>query len=394
MVFQNDAILDRMSSPPKRSRRHSQNEFIALMISSKRLPSSSYQQITDLNLSNLQLIQIDSFPFEHLPKLRSLDLSYNQITSINIDWSKSTENFIENLNLSHNRLETLLFLKDFKHLKSFNITGNLLRHTERFLSLALCPTLEHLIDGNTDQFEDDQLKFDQWCQILDTKIVRLWSASYYEKYQQELIHEKNQHIAKKLLEDFRHATMKIFEKQSQFSQMHLSPLANHLLNQKLEQITSSKCTSKPTFKTHLTEEFTQLMETKASFFEPMKFIRCHQTSDQDLQTIAIRMAAFEPNTSKNIIATCAGHKVCFTDCDTGEVTHLYEVAALRSTRKIKEKTAPISEHFSCLCWMEIPVGEENFKLTAVGATNGHIYLLSYIHKIMFGHIELPVSHLH
>ncbi|CAF4438394.1 unnamed protein product, partial [Rotaria magnacalcarata] len=66
------------TSPTKRLRKHSQNEFISLMISSKRLPSSSYSQITDLNLSNLQLIKIDSFPFEVLPKLVSLDLSYNQ----------------------------------------------------------------------------------------------------------------------------------------------------------------------------------------------------------------------------------------------------------------------------------------------------------------------------
>ena len=369
------------SSPPKRPRRHSQNEFLSLMIAAKRLPSSSYQQITELNLSNLQLIQIETFPFEYLPKLLSLDLSFNQLNSINSDWSKSKENFIEILNLSHNRLETLLFLKDFKHLKSLNITNNFLRNTERFLSLSLCPTLEHLIDGNTDQLEDDQLKLDQWLQIIDSKITRLWSMSYHDKYQQ---------MGRKLLDDFRHAAMKIFEKQSQFAQMHLSILANYLLNEKIEQFCVSKpSSSKSTFKTHLTEEFTQLMESKPSF-ELMKLLRCHQTSEQDLQTVAIRMCASEPNTSKNILATCAGQKVCFTDCDTGDVTHLYEVAALRSTKKIKDKTTT-SEHFSCLCWMEIPEEEENFKVLAVGATNGHIYLLSYVHKLMFGHIELPVS---
>jgi len=43
------------------------------------------------------------------------------------------------------------------------------------------------------------------------------------------------------------------------------------------------------------------------------------------------MCAFEPNTSKNILATCAGQKVCFIDCDTCEVTHIYEVSSLRST---------------------------------------------------------------
>lgn len=375
------------SSPPKRLRRHSQNEFISLMISSKRLPSSSYHQITDLNLSNLQLIQIDSFPFEYLPKLLSLDLSYNQLTSINSDWSKSHENFIEKLNLSHNKLETLIFLKDFKHLKSLNLTDNHLRNTERFLSLSLCPTIEHLIDSNQDQIEDDQLKLDQWLQVIETKITRLWSLSYYEKYKQEI---KNNQIIKRLLDDFHQAMINIFEKQNQFSQIHLSPLANYLINKKIDELCSS-IPSKQSLKTHLTEDFNDLMETKIHF-EPMKFLRCHQTSDQDLTTVAVRMSAFEPNTSKNILATCGGQKVCFTDCDTCEVTHIYEVSSLRSTatpigRKMKEK----NEHFSCLCWIEILEGDENFKILAVGATNGHIYLLSHQHKIMFGHIELPVS---
>ena len=42
-------------------------------------------------------------------------------------------------------------------------------------------------------------------------------------------------------------------------------------------------------------------------------------------------------------------KVCFIDCDTCEVTHLYEVAALRSTtmatsgKKLKEKNARVKK---------------------------------------------------
>ncbi len=186
--------------------------------------------------------------------------------------------------------------------------------------------------------------------------------------------------------------IKIFEKQNQFSQIHLSPLANYLINKKIDELCSSTPSKQITLKTHLTSDFNDLMETKIHF-EPIKFLRCHQTSDQDLMTVFIRMSAFEPNTSKNILATCAGQKVCFTDCETCEVTHVYEVSSLRSTatpigKKIKEK----NEQFSCLCWIEICEGDENFKVLAVGATNGHIYLLSYLHKIMFGHIELPVSY--
>jgi hypothetical protein len=382
------------SSPPKRLRRHSQNEFISLMIASKRLPSSSYQQITELNLSNLQLIKIDTFPFEYLPKLLSLDLSYNQLITINTDWSKSNENFIEKLNLSHNKLETLLFLKDFKYLKSLNITENFLRNTEKFLSLHLCPTIEHLIDSNQDQYDDEQLKLDQWLQLIETKTDRLWSLSYYDKYKQELANDKNNQMVKTLLEDFRHAMIKLFEKQTNFSQMHLSPLANYLIEKKLQELCSSKpkLQSKQSLKTHLTADFNELMDTK-NHFEPIKFLRCHQTSENDLITVSVRMCAFEPNTSKNILATCGGQKICFTDCDTCEVTHLYEVPSLRSTgRKLKDKNAMTNtEHFSCLCWIEISEGDEHFKVLAVGATNGSIYLLSHQWKIMFGLIELPVS---
>ncbi|CAF0810307.1 unnamed protein product [Adineta ricciae] len=387
------------SSPPKRLRKHSQNEFISLMISSKRLPSTSYHQITDLNLSNLQLIQIDSFPFEHLPKLVSLDLSYNQLTVINPDWSKAKENFIEKLNVSHNKLETLLFLRDFKHLKSLNITENLLRNNERFLSLQLCPTLEQLTDANRNQIDDDQLKLDQWLQIIETKIDRLWAMSYYDKYKQELPNEKNQQVVKKLIEDFRHATIKIIERQPDFNQAHLSPLANYLITKKIDELCSSppKLQAKKSFKTHLTAEFNDVMDIK-THFEPIKFLRCHQASENDLTTVSVRMGLFEPNTTQNIFATCGGQKVCFIDCDICEVTHLYEVAALRSTtmatpaRKLRDKSGTTSnEHFSCLCWLEIADGKENHKVLAVGATNGHIYLLSHKHKLMFGHIELPAS---
>ncbi|CAF0798628.1 unnamed protein product [Rotaria sp. Silwood1] len=390
-----------MSSPSKRLRKHSQNEFISLMISSKRLPSSSlsYNQITELNLSNLQLIKIDSFPFEYLPNLISLDLSYNQLISINSDWSKYHENFIEKLNISHNKLETLLFLKDFKYLKILNITENLFGNIEKFLSLHLCSTIEHLIDSNYDQIDDNQLKLDQWLQLIETKIDRLWSLSYYDKYKQESINDKNNHIVKKLLDDFHHAMIKIFEKQSNFSQIHLSPLANYLINIKINELCESlpkKNQSKKSLKTHLTTDFNNLMNLK-TYFEPIKFLRCHQTSDNDLTTISVRMCAFEPNTSNHILVSCGGQKICFIDCDTCEVTHLYEVPSLRSTtipigRKIKDKNDKTNgEYFSCLCWIEIPQENETVKVLAVGATNGHIYLLSHKWKIMFGHIELPGS---
>ncbi|CAF3588352.1 unnamed protein product, partial [Rotaria sp. Silwood2] len=153
------------------SNQQSETEYLSLVTSCKCLPTlSCYDQLTELNLSNLQLINIDSFPFEQFPKLKSLDLSYNQIISINSDWSKLSQHFIEYLNLSHNKLETLLFLKDFKYLKSLNVTNNLLRNNERFLSLYICPTIEYLIDSNQEQIHDDKLKLDQLLLLIQTNM--------------------------------------------------------------------------------------------------------------------------------------------------------------------------------------------------------------------------------
>ena len=384
-------------SPNKRSRKHSHQEFLSLMIAAKRLPSSSYQQIAELNLSNLQLIQIDTFPFKYLPNLVSLDFSYNQLVSIEPDWARDQPNMIEKCNFSHNKLETFLFLKDFHHLKSLNLTENLLRTTnERFLILHLCPKLESLIDGNQDQYDDDQLKLDQWFQLMETKIDRLWAMSYYEKYEQE-----KSSIGKRILDEFRHAMMKIIEKQSNFAQIHLSPLANYLLDKKINELCSTTPTirsTRRTLRTHLTSEFNQLLETKIDF-ELLKYFRCHQSGEHDLVNVPVRMSRFEPNSSSPLLATCGGEKVCFIDCQLGEVTHVYEVASLRSTtmplvaRKLKEKPVvnTSKESFSCLCWIEIADLQEKHHVVAVGATNGHIYLLSAKWKIMFGQIELPVN---
>lgn len=78
----------------------------------------SFKHLTELNLSNFKLLKIDIFPFDQFPNLHSLDLSSNELTFINPDWSKSYEISIKYLNLSHNKLQTLLFLKDFKSLKT------------------------------------------------------------------------------------------------------------------------------------------------------------------------------------------------------------------------------------------------------------------------------------
>lgn len=280
-------------------------------VSCQHLPDfPTYHHVTELNLSNHQLTRIDYFPFEHFPNLRTLDLSYNQLTFINPDWSKTFENRIENLNLHQNNLQTLLFLKDFKYLKTLTITGNLLEPNEQVLALDICPTIEHLIDHDQDQIENERME--------------------------------------KSNEDFQ----------------------------------------------NLTNDFTRTMKIEDELkypFRPIKFLRAHHQSHDDLINTSVHMCAFQPNTSHPILATCGGTKACLIDCHTCEITHLFEVSTLRASttstnRKFKQKINA-KEYFSCLCWMEI----DGLQILAIGATNGHIYLLSPSNNLMFGHIELSVN---
>ena len=277
----------------------------------------------------------------------------------------------------HNQLETLLFLKDFKDLKILNLTENRLHNHERYLSLYLCSTIEHLIDLNEEQIHNDQLKLKQLLEFIETNMQHLCSLLY---------HDKDKH--------FRQSIIKIIENEQQFSQFHLSTIGKYLIEKMIDEFCSK---SKQSFKTYLTDDFNHsvnIYEDKKILFEPIKFLHCHHHSNDDMTTIPIQMCAFEPNTSNNILATCGGRKVCFINCDTCEITHLFEVDTLRSIKisKLKDKNRIKNiEHFSCLCWIEIEYNNENLKILAVGATNGHIYLLSPKWKLMFGHIELLVS---
>ena len=317
------------------------HDLLSLITSFKHL--SPYEHLTELNLSNFKLLKIDIFPFEQFSNLHSLDLSYNELTFINPDWSKSYDISIKYLNLSHNKLQTLLFLKDFKSLKTLDVTENLLLNNERYLSLYICPTIEHLIDYNQDQISSDRIKLNQLLLLIERNLNDFQSLSYY---------------------DSRQFLIKLIEKEKQFSLFHLSPLGNYFIRKIISHYSQR----------FITENFNQSINiTEKSLFQPLKFFRSHHQSDNNLLTISVHQCAFQPNTT-DIIATCGGQKVCFIDCNTCEITHLFEI-----TKK---------DYFSCLCWIEI----EDINILAVGTINGDIYLLSHKWKLMFEHIQLPVSH--
>ena len=271
---------------------HANKEFLSLIITAQRLPIAlSYHQITELNLSNLQLTLIDAFPFECFPKLHSLDLSHNQLTFINADWSKFSNHVVEDLNLSYNYLDTLLCLKDFKYLKQVNITENRLRPHERCLSFYLCSTLECMIDKQTDQSDGDRLQLDRLLQATETNVDRLWSMSYRQRYMQG---PQDAQLREQLTKEMHQSIMTIMEDQHEFFQFHLSPIANHLVRSTIEQVCSptADLQSKASSKTDLADEFHLSIGPS---FRPVQFLRCHHQSDDDLTTVPVRACAFEPN---------------------------------------------------------------------------------------------------
>ncbi|CAF4420378.1 unnamed protein product, partial [Adineta steineri] len=104
--------------------------------------------------------------------------------------------------------------------------------------------------------------------------------------------------------------------------------------------------------------------TKTNYFQPIKFFHSHHQSKEDLTKISVNMCAFEPNTSNHILATCGGQKICFINCNTCEITHLFELTTLPSkvTSNIKKLKDKNKLYFSCLSWIEI----EDLKILAVG----------------------------
>lgn len=120
------------------------------------LSASCFQGATnllDLNLSHNRLSYLDSHGLIHLESLKNLDLSYNQFVNFNVEalksfnfaetlehfylnnnqinsinFTKISLNHIKTINLSKNRLISIVF--DFKSLRQINIEKNILSSIE------------------------------------------------------------------------------------------------------------------------------------------------------------------------------------------------------------------------------------------------------------------------
>ena len=363
--------------------RHGSNqlELFSKITASKRLPPPiGYQQLTVLNLSNLQLTHIDSFPLGCFPKLKNLDLSCNQLKTISPDWAKGTNNFIECLNLSFNKLETLIFLKDFHFLRQLDTTENNLKKNERFLSLYLCSTIETLIDSKeniieidrltlTNYFDDFQMDFDRFRSTLQNNIGNV--EELFKEFFRSLLKKNCESSCTPMFVEF--SPSEIYFLKNQFYLHYKSFERNQFQS---------------TISTQLIEDWTRSLNLNDQCCQLKSLIHCHHHSDESLTSTPVWMSTFESNSNENILVTCGGKKVSWTNCDTGEVTHLFELSTKRSLIDgKKQKKSTTMEYFSSICYIEIA---ETLKIIAVGSNSGIVYLLSSKWKLMFGRIELPV----
>ncbi|CAF1037812.1 unnamed protein product, partial [Didymodactylos carnosus] len=414
---------DEKQKPLSDELEHYQVDLYMYLIERKRL-HEPYLETIELDASNLHLTAIERFPFQLLPKLVHLDLSNNQLINI-VDISVTAkDSLLERLILRNNQLKSLLFVKEFKHLKHLDISNNCLLDHERFLTLCLCSTLTEIYDSKRNQYINDNEKYQKWMKIMytDEKIQDLWLKNYADKYQQEEIILTSKGITQKLLDDFQHDIWIKLEKQ--FPNIKLSPIANYLIHLRVQEcvhgstsnaiddsveiiaeVTPQRRTS-TRFKTHLTDVFNQVQlkddlitlepPVEIDRFEDITFVRCHSSSEGDYST-SVRMCAFEPtvNSSSCILATCGGNKICFIDLERCNVTHIFEDVTLNHSKNRqvpgsrKKKSVPLNltnNHFTCLCWKVLH--GRNLKILLCGATNGNIYLLCPEWNLLFGKIEI------
>ncbi len=86
-----------------------------------------------LKLRQTNLQRIDGIiEFKHLPQLKSLDLSLNNLTYIGSNTFERTQ-FLEYLDLSSNRLREFTCFSSLSHLRHINLENNLIEFSDMIL---------------------------------------------------------------------------------------------------------------------------------------------------------------------------------------------------------------------------------------------------------------------
>ena len=127
--------------------------------------------ITTLDLSAMQIKDVDTSLFNQLVKLEDLNLSQNRISTFPSDLILPK---LKRLDLSDNTISQLHFLKNFPHLESVLLTANPLQVSDKYLAVHLLPNLSSLesIDLSAVRHRIASLESD-----VKTEINKLWEKT-------------------------------------------------------------------------------------------------------------------------------------------------------------------------------------------------------------------------
>jgi Leucine rich repeat len=136
------------------------------------------KELEQMDLSSNQMIHLD-YEFEYLPKLKTLDLSRNRLSYVDLNKFKNNSNLMH-LNIKRNNIKRMEPCQQQLGLTSLDLSSNALTD---ILSLNNAPRIEHLSLSNNQMLKLTRNTFEQWAlkmKSLHLMALRQWTEESYD----------------------------------------------------------------------------------------------------------------------------------------------------------------------------------------------------------------------
>lgn len=357
----------------------------------------SLVDVVTLNLSSMQIKDIDASLFNQLSKVEDLDLSKNRILSFP---SGVILPALKKLDLSDNTISQLKFLKNFSNLESLLLTANPLQENDKYLAVYLLPKLKELESIN---ISETRAKIASLETEIAVEIGATWAQHFQEAYEAEenlvdgdidvmyanfIKIMKKQRIVAKGDEKYSKIHDEMLETKSTdyFSRFRTDA---EIVDRKKRRLEKEKKNGTDSAKNGAVKnggpkdkKLVNAGLPTCSDYEPVHFLRCHSFNNDpaDSKTKIWRCAfqpSFKPSTDpaatsngangtedarlsdSRLITTCGGDSICLIDCSSGKVMKKYKHA---------------KEDFYCVAWSTLQVmqadGEKRGETTNIIAAAG------------------------
>jgi len=366
----------------------------------------SLGDVVTLNLSSMQIKDIDASLFNQLSKLEDLDLSKNRILSFP---SGVILPALKKLDLSDNTISQLDFLKNFPNLETVLLAANPLQENDKYLAVYLLPKLTELESIN---ITETRTKITSLETEIAEEIGATWAQHFQDDYEAEENLEaseidtmyqgfvrimKKQRIAAKKDEKYSKINDAMLETKATdyFSRFRtdaeiVERKKRRLEKEKEKNGTDSAKNGAVKNGGPRDKKLVNAGLSTCSDYEPVHFLRCHSFNNNpaDSKTKIWRCAfqpSFKPSTDSEatsngangsgdsrlsdsrLITTCGGDSICLIDCSSGKVMKKYKHA---------------KEDFYCVAWSTLQVMEadgekrgETTNIIAAAGQQGDIKLL-------------------